>query len=44
MEGIFITRTSRGRFAESWVISDALGLMQQLGVGTGFGKAKAEAN
>ena len=31
VEGVVINRISRGKIAESWVIWDALGLMQQLG-------------
>jgi steroid delta-isomerase-like uncharacterized protein len=32
VEGIVINRISRGKITETWVIWDALGLMQQLGV------------
>ena len=41
VEGVVINRISRGRIAESWVMWDALGLMQQLGVVPALEKAKA---
>jgi predicted ester cyclase len=43
VEGGVINRISRGKIAESWVIWDALGLMQQLGVAAPLEKAKAQA-
>lgn len=42
VEGIFISRISRGKIAETWVVWDALGLMQQLGQVPALEKAKAE--
>ena len=44
VEGMAINRISRGRIAESWVIWDALGLMQQLGVVPALEKAKAQVS
>ena len=44
VEGVVIHRISRGRIAESWVIWDALGLMEQLGVVPALEKAKAQAS
>lgn len=41
VEGIVVHRVSRGRIAEGWVMWDALGLMQQLGVVPPLEKAKA---
>jgi predicted ester cyclase len=32
VEGTTVSRVSKGRIAERWVLWDALGLMQQLGV------------
>jgi predicted ester cyclase len=43
VDGIAINRISRGKIVETWVIWDALGLMQQLGVVTAFEKAKGQA-
>ncbi len=43
VDGIVIHRISRGRIAEGWVVWDALGLMQQLGVVPTLEKAKAQA-
>jgi steroid delta-isomerase-like uncharacterized protein len=42
VEGIFISRISRGKIAETWVVWDALGLMQQLGQVPALEKAKAQ--
>ena len=42
VEGILINRMSRGRIAEGWVMWDALGLMQQLGVVPALEKAKEQ--
>ena len=42
VEGIFISRISRGKMAETWAVWDALGLMQQLGQVPAFEKAKAQ--
>ena len=42
--GMAINRISRGRIVETWVIWDALGLMQQLGVVPALEKAKAKAS
>ena len=42
VEGILITRMSRGRFGESWVIWDALGLMEHLGAVPALEKAKVQ--
>ena len=44
VEGMAINRISRGRIVETWVIWDALGLMQQLGVVPALEKAKAQAS
>ncbi len=44
VEGIVIHRISRGNIAEAWVLWDALGLRQQLGVVPASEKAKAQAN
>jgi predicted ester cyclase len=44
VEGIAINRISRGRIAEGWVVWDALGMMQQLGVVPAFEKAKAQVS
>jgi steroid delta-isomerase-like uncharacterized protein len=44
VEGIVVHRVSRGRIAEGWVMWDALGLMQQLGVVAPLEKAKAQAS
>ena len=44
VEGVVINRISRGRITETWVIWDALGLMQQLGVVPALEKAKAQAS
>ena len=43
VEGIVIHRISRGRIAEGWVVWDALGLMQQLGVVPALEQVKAQA-
>jgi steroid delta-isomerase-like uncharacterized protein len=43
VEGVVIHRISRGRIAETWVIWDALGQMQQLGAVPAPEKAKAQA-
>ncbi len=43
VEGIAINRISRGKIVETWVMWDALGLMQQLGVVPAFEKAKGQA-
>jgi steroid delta-isomerase-like uncharacterized protein len=40
--GVAILRLSRGRIAETWVIWDALGLMEQLGAVPALEKAKAQ--
>jgi hypothetical protein len=39
-----IHRISRSRVAEAWVVWDALGLMQQLGVIPTLEQAKTQAN
>jgi steroid delta-isomerase-like uncharacterized protein len=44
VEGMAINRISRGRIVETWVIWDALGLMQQLGVVPALEKAKAQVS
>jgi steroid delta-isomerase-like uncharacterized protein len=44
VEGIVIHRISRSRVAEAWVVWDALGLMQQLGVIPTLEQAKTQAN
>jgi steroid delta-isomerase-like uncharacterized protein len=44
VEGIVINHISRGRIAESWVMWDALGLMEQLGVVPALENAKAHAS
>ena len=44
VEGILISRISRGRIAEGWVKWDALGMMQQLGAVPAVGKAKSQAS
>jgi SnoaL-like polyketide cyclase len=44
VEGVIISRISRGRIAESWVVWDALGLTQQLGVVPALENAKAQAS
>ena len=41
ISGISVARFSNGKMVEGWVNWDALGLMQQLGVVTELGKAKA---
>jgi steroid delta-isomerase-like uncharacterized protein len=41
ISGVSIARFANGKMAEGWVNWDALGLMQQLGVVTEIGKAKA---
>jgi steroid delta-isomerase-like uncharacterized protein len=41
--GITISRFSDGKLVEAWVQTDALGLMQQLGVVPALGQAKAQA-
>jgi hypothetical protein len=38
-----VHRISRGRIVEGWVMWDALGLMQQLGVVPALEKAKAQS-
>ena len=43
VEGIAVNRISKGRIVETWVIWDALGLMQQLGAVPALEKAKAQA-
>jgi steroid delta-isomerase-like uncharacterized protein len=43
ISGMSIARFANGKMVEGWVNWDALGLMQQLGVVTEFGKAKAAA-
>jgi steroid delta-isomerase-like uncharacterized protein len=43
VEGVAINRVSRGRIVESWVLWDALGLMEQLGAVTALEKAKPQA-
>jgi len=43
VDGIAINRLSRGKIVETWVIWDALGLMQQLGVVPAMEKAKGQA-
>jgi len=43
VEGIVVHRVSRGRIAEGWVMWDALGLMQQLGVVPPLEQAKGQA-
>jgi steroid delta-isomerase-like uncharacterized protein len=43
ISGVSIARFANGKMAEGWVNWDALGLMQQLGVVTEIGKAKAAA-
>jgi len=40
VEGTVVSRISRGRIAERWVMWDALGLMQQLGVLPGSENAR----
>ena len=42
VEGIAINRLSRGKIVETWVVWDALGLMQQLAVAPALDKAKAQ--
>jgi steroid delta-isomerase-like uncharacterized protein len=44
VEGIVIHRISRGQIAEGWVVWDALGMMQQLGVIPALEKVKAHAS
>ena len=44
VEGMAINRISRGGIVETWVIWDALGLMQQLGVVPALEKAKAQVS
>ena len=44
VEGMAINRISRGRIVETWVIWDALGLMQQLGAVPALEKAKAQTS
>jgi steroid delta-isomerase-like uncharacterized protein len=44
VEGIVIHRISRSRVAEAWVVWDALGLMQQLGVIPTLEQAKTQAS
>jgi len=44
VEGMVVHRISRGRIAEGWVMWDALGMMQQLGVVPTFEKAKAQVS
>jgi steroid delta-isomerase-like uncharacterized protein len=41
VEGMVIHRISRGHIVEGWVVWDALGLMQQLGVVAPLDKARA---
>ena len=43
ISGVSIARFANGKMVEGWVNWDALGLMQQLGVVTELGKAKAVA-
>jgi len=43
VEGVVINRISRGRIVETWVMWDALGLMQQLGAVPALEKAKAQS-
>ena len=43
IEGTVVVRFSRGRIAERWVMWDALGLMQQLGVIPTLEKVKPQA-
>jgi steroid delta-isomerase-like uncharacterized protein len=43
VDGIVIHRISRGRIAEGWVVWDALGVMQQLGVVPALEQVKAQA-
>jgi len=43
ISGMSIARFANGKMVEGWVNWDALGLMQQLGVVTELGKAKAAA-
>ena len=42
VQGIAVLRISRGKIAETWVIWDALGLMEQLGAVPALEKAKAQ--
>jgi predicted ester cyclase len=42
VEGIAINRLSRGKIVETWVVWDALGLMQQLGQVPALERAKAQ--
>ena len=44
VEGIVIHRISGGRIVEGWVVWDALGLMQQLGVVPTLEKVKAQGS
>ncbi len=44
VEGIVIHRISRSHVVEAWVVWDALGLMQQLGVIPTLEQAKTQAN
>ena len=44
VEGMVVHRVSRARIAEGWVMWDALGMMQQLGVVPTFEKAKAQVS
>jgi steroid delta-isomerase-like uncharacterized protein len=43
VSGITISRFSDGKLVEAWVQTDALGLMQQLGVVPAVGQTKAQA-
>ncbi|HEV2494541.1 MAG TPA: ester cyclase [Terriglobia bacterium] len=43
ISGITISRFSNGKLVEAWVQTDALGLMQQLGVVPALGQSKAQA-